>query len=459
MKNIEGFILNLLKQKQTKFSAISQYLDINTKNIRNLVESNNNINQAFAIQNSNILFPNSSQALSEKETLLIKQITPFANDSTLLLAQNKQVEIVSTVAANSLENGWFLVQNRTPKQIFFWQKQNDNIIGFEFSYINFLSELTANLNIKYKNSNVIISEGNRILMQNNNIKNITNYEKEINKNLQYPLSDWTIKYSYKEIIDNSFSIFIILTLVIIISIICLLAFFLYKELTKNLKLAKQQVSFVNQVSHELKTPLTNIRMYAEIMEDKAEFNSKEAKYLSIITSESKRLSRLIQNILNFNKEPQVNKSTFTIESVFSSIIDIFQPTLLADNMQINTTIDEACKGLEINSDKDIITQILGNFVSNAQKYAKKGKKIDIKASLNKTNNLQITVRDYGQGIDDNEMKNIFKPFYRVQSNITEGVSGTGIGLTISKQLAQKINAQIKAKNTNNGMQFSLIWNV
>jgi signal transduction histidine kinase len=83
-------------------------------------------------------------------------------------------------------------------------------------------------------------------------------------------------------------------------------------------------------------------------------------------------------------------------------------------------------------------------LSNAEKYAAQGKRVDIEAQA-VSGQIEIAVRDYGPGIAEKEMKMIFLPFYRVKSSITEGVSGTGIGLTIARQLAQRLQGEIASR--------------
>ena len=131
----------------------------------------------------------------------------------------------------------------------------------------------------------------------------------------------------------------------------------------------------------------------------------------------------------------------------------FKPILDAKSLQLNIiTLENDCI---VNTDEDCVMQILNNFLSNAEKYAFNGKQIDLSLTR-KEKQVTITVRDYGDGIANHLLKQIFEPFYRVNSSITEGVSGTGIGLTIAKQLANQIQGEIKVINQNPGMVFSLI---
>ena len=221
-----------------------------------------------------------------------------------------------------------------------------------------------------------------------------------------------------------------------------------------MRLAKQQVSFVGQVSHEFKTPLTNITLYSEMLSEYLEDEPAPIPdYLHIISAESKRLTRLVQNVLTFNKPNSVNIRSVDLTLLLKQIYHTFKPILAAKSLQLNITkLDSDCI---VNTDEDCVMQILNNFLSNAEKYAANGKQVDL-SLIKSGKQVIITVRDYGEGIANHLLKQIFEPFYRVNSSITEGVSGTGIGLTIANQLANQIHGEIKVINQNPGMAFSLI---
>ncbi|MNE85902.1 Sensor histidine kinase RcsC [compost metagenome] len=106
------------------------------------------------------------------------------------------------------------------------------------------------------------------------------------------------------------------------------------------------------------------------------------------------------------------------------------------------------------SDIDRLTQIINNLLSNAEKYATAGKQVDVQVECG-ADNVDIHVRDYGAGIAEKELRMIFLPFYRVKSGITEGVSGTGIGLTIAQQLAHSLGGEILVAQQSPGVRFTL----
>ncbi|MEH6454952.1 MAG: ATP-binding protein, partial [Cocleimonas sp.] len=105
-------------------------------------------------------------------------------------------------------------------------------------------------------------------------------------------------------------------------------------------------------------------------------------------------------------------------------------------------------------DPDILEQILNNLLSNVEKYASSGKRLDINSEI-KNNQFVVRIRDYGSGISRAERKHIFKPFYRIDDKITEGVSGTGIGLTIARQQAEYLGGSLEYIDVSEGACFEL----
>jgi signal transduction histidine kinase len=216
-----------------------------------------------------------------------------------------------------------------------------------------------------------------------------------------------------------------------------LAIYLYRESTREIREAMQRVTFVNQVSHELKTPLTNIRMYAELLEEQIpEETEKERGYLSIITSESRRLSRLIGNVLTFAREQRNGVSFNPIElmadEAIRSVLENFAPALKTKGIEVET--DLRCRRPAL-IDRDILEQVLSNLVSNVEKYGAEGKLLKVESKRN-GEELLLTVRDHGPGIPKSLREKVWKPFFRASNKLTDGVSGTGIGLSIVRTLAK-----------------------
>jgi signal transduction histidine kinase len=217
-----------------------------------------------------------------------------------------------------------------------------------------------------------------------------------------------------------------------------LALLYFRENSREIRVAQQRVSFVNQVSHELKTPLTNIRLYAEMARGRAEERDDVAsvRQLAVVESETARLSRLIQNVLNFaNKKRDcltVTEKSVDLAAVIGRLADQWKPVLDKRGIAVEVSVPER---LEVQTDPDAVEQILGNLLSNAEKYAVDGHWVGIEAMALEGDRVTVAVADHGPGIPVSKQEAVFEPFERLRSDLREGVSGTGIGLTISRELA------------------------
>ena len=232
-------------------------------------------------------------------------------------------------------------------------------------------------------------------------------------------------------------------------------FWLYRESTRDLRQAAERVSFVNQVSHELKTPLTNVRLYADLLEDHvAPDDAVGQQRLGVLVSESQRLSRLITNILTFARR---DKGRLTIHRVAGCLDDAVRAVLVqfgpgfADSSTSVTFIAGAPGRVLL--DVDAVCQMLGNLLSNVEKYAA-GRDVEIKTNREGSEAI-VTVHDQGPGIPEAERERIFEPFVRLQGHAHEGVPGTGIGLSIARDLARMHGGDLRVENTERGACFRL----
>lgn len=224
-----------------------------------------------------------------------------------------------------------------------------------------------------------------------------------------------------------------------------LAWLYFRESSREIRVAHQRVSFVNQVSHELKTPLTNIRLYAEMARSRAEDREDAAsvRQLQVVESETARLSRLIQNVLNFARKQRdrltVLVKPVNLAEVVSRLASHWRPIL--DKRGITLEL-EAPEHAAVETDADAVEQVVGNLLSNAEKYAAEGKWVRLSLQPTEEGAWRIVVEDRGPGIPSGKQEQVFEPFERLRSDLREGVSGTGIGLTISRELAQLLGGTL-----------------
>ena len=434
INNIKLSIESLLNQRISYLNSLALQIDNNYAKAEYLLGTEADIKNIFIINKNRILF------LSDfDDSQWHKLVESIALDNSVLLHQQDHTEQFQP------SSGWYQIYNH----LIYWTIQSDNIIGFELSNIKFSFDTINLLDKQVFADNFRLSDGDKQIYSNGE-----KFDNEISIVLDYPLQNWHLTYYYPS--PNLVNLYLLgagvigLFLIVLLGLIC----YAYREYSRTLRLAKQQVSFVGQVSHEFKTPLTNITLYSEMLSEYLEDEPTPVpEYLHIIRAESKRLTRLVQNVLTFNKPSRLNIKPVNLTILIRQIYLTFKPILDAKSLQLNIiTLENDCI---VNTDEDCVMQILNNFLSNAEKYAFNGKQIDLSLTR-KEKQVTITVRDYGDGIANHLLKQIFEPFYRVNSSITEGVSGTGIGLTIAKQLANQIRGEIKVINQNPGMVFSLI---
>ncbi|MBF0226451.1 MAG: HAMP domain-containing histidine kinase [Desulfobacterales bacterium] len=213
---------------------------------------------------------------------------------------------------------------------------------------------------------------------------------------------------------------------------------------KNMIEAMQKSTFVSNVSHELKTPLTSIRMYAELLiENRIKDESKKKDYLKVIVDESHRLTRLVNNILDFSRlernSKKYNLSKFNLIEFLSVIIKNYK--LPAQKAGVSLIGKFPSQEIIVNIDRDALEQSLINLIDNALKYASMGKKIDVEAKI-KDNFCKIKVMDRGPGIPIAFREKIFEKFQRINNSLTSGIPGTGLGLSIAKKLMQDLNGNL-----------------
>jgi signal transduction histidine kinase len=210
--------------------------------------------------------------------------------------------------------------------------------------------------------------------------------------------------------------------------------------------ARQRVSFVNQVSHELKTPLTNIRLYLDLLRTaRPRPEQREKAYLDVISSESERLTRLIHNVLSFARKDRRDAPRpreLDWDETVAESLECFKPAFLEKGIELSFEphgSGTACV------DPDWARQIIGNLVSNAEKYAAGGKLVRVESG-SRDGLVWARVRDSGPGIPRGEAERAFKPFVRLSRAVDEGASGSGLGLPISRDLARAHGGDILLEN-------------
>jgi signal transduction histidine kinase len=233
-----------------------------------------------------------------------------------------------------------------------------------------------------------------------------------------------------------------------------------KTLSAKLKELNEIKSFfVSSVSHELKTPLTSIKLFSEILRNSNQLPGKQEEYLSIIEGESDRLTRLINNVLDFAKIEkgikEYNFSEVDLVLIIKNVLRMMQYQLKMHSF--TTTESYACIECPIFADKDAVIEACVNIISNAIKYSDSKKSLQV--SLKTCDDVVLlSFRDEGIGIPEEKLPEIFEPYIRVKSVVALHAGGTGLGLSIVKHImtAHKGRIEVQSK-VGEGSTFSLIF--
>lgn len=233
-----------------------------------------------------------------------------------------------------------------------------------------------------------------------------------------------------------------------------------RDLSREKRLARLQTDFTSNVTHELKTPITSIYLFAEsIYLDKLKSRSEEKEYLSIIMKESERLKRMINNILEHSKMEKGKQDYYFVETNLSAMIKsvILEMNYWFEEKQINVQM-ELEEDIRLEIDEEKIKQAFGNLISNAIKYSEENKTIKINL-FQESDNTVLEIEDEGVGIPKDQQSKIFEKFYRVGQKETESISGTGLGLTVVKEIVEAHKGKIIVDSKpGKGSKFSIILN-
>jgi len=235
---------------------------------------------------------------------------------------------------------------------------------------------------------------------------------------------------------------------------------MYRLGTRQLELARQQQDFVSAVSHELKTPLTSIRMYGEILREGWAGEDKKREYYDYIYSESERLSRLIGNVLQLARmtrnDLEADCQVVPVGELLDNIRSRISSQIERAGFRLELDCDDADAAERVIVDGDFFTQIIINLVDNALKFAANADNRTISLSCRRLpNEMVFGIRDYGPGIPRDQLRKVFKLFYRANNELTRETIGTGIGLALVRQLATAMEARVDVNNRQPGVEFQL----
>ncbi|MGC9512376.1 MAG: PAS domain S-box protein [Fidelibacterota bacterium] len=220
--------------------------------------------------------------------------------------------------------------------------------------------------------------------------------------------------------------------------------FILRDVTKEREIDRMKTDFVSSVSHELRTPLTSIMGFSNTILRKEKMpEDMKKEFIEIIYNESKRLARLIEDVLSISKI-ESGKITFemkplNLDEVIQDAVTIYRTQ--AEDKQIELTYEKDEKLPEILGDRDAMSQVIVNLISNALKFTPTKGNIDVRLK-HKDGQIVLDVEDNGMGIPKNEQDKIFQKFYRIHRPGTQ-IQGTGLGLSIVMEIIEKHKGKIE----------------
>ena len=221
----------------------------------------------------------------------------------------------------------------------------------------------------------------------------------------------------------------------------------FNKMTRGLKSTENlQKEFINNVSHEIKTPVSSIEGFAKFLKDKNLTDEEREEYANIIIEEAKRLENLTGKILKLsklnNQEIITNKQEIEVAEQIRKAISLLEPKWSKKDIKINVSLEEKI----FLGDEDLIFQVWVNIIDNAIKFSNEGESIDIKV-YEKDGNINVEIKDHGIGMKEEELEKVYDRFYQIDRSHSK--EGSGLGLAIVKRIVELSEGKIEIKSKEN----------
>lgn len=213
------------------------------------------------------------------------------------------------------------------------------------------------------------------------------------------------------------------------------------DITHEKAIQRRNAEFVSSVSHEMKTPLASVRAYVELLADgDAEDEATREEFLGVIHSQTERLQRLIDNLLNLSRIEagvvNVNKAPRSLNELLEEAVNLLQPAAAHKKMELITDLSPLYLG--VLADRDTLLQAAINLVSNALKYTPEGGRVTVRSRL-ADDSVEFEVQDTGVGLSPEDKLKVFEKFYRVKKD-QQMAAGTGLGLPLVKHIVEDVHS-------------------
>jgi signal transduction histidine kinase len=226
--------------------------------------------------------------------------------------------------------------------------------------------------------------------------------------------------------------------------------FLVREVRRN----EQHDSFINAVTHELKTPIASIRLYLETLQTRAVDDARRKEFYGLMLSDTDRLLGTVEQVLKAGQAAQKGAEHQRVEVEFDGLVrECMELVRTRHHLQENALRYESPaqngNGAYVRGDPEELRTAVSNLIDNAVKYS--GSQVDVVVRVGSDEkNVVLQVRDRGVGISSEELKRIFKRFYRVSNRSLAQVKGTGLGLFIVRSIARKHGGKVFAESAGEG---------
>ena len=223
------------------------------------------------------------------------------------------------------------------------------------------------------------------------------------------------------------------------------------QLRRQQQLARLRTEFVSGVSHELRTPLAQIRWFAELLHlGKLRTEEERERSAGIIDQEARRLTYLVENVLNFSRSEKgtnrISPSPADLDHEIQDVIELFAPLARARKMILATNLDAHAV---VTLDRDALRQILLNLLDNAAKYGPAGQTITVGSEIS-GGIARIWVEDQGPGIPHEDRRRVWDPYVRLNRSAESATGGSGIGLSVVRELVELHGGRTRAEGTPSG---------
>jgi len=248
----------------------------------------------------------------------------------------------------------------------------------------------------------------------------------------------------------------ILLLAVIISGVVLNTIFLVREIRRN----EQHDAFINAVTHELKTPVASIRLYLETLLTRQVDEQKRDEFYRIMLDDSGRLLHTIEQVLRTGRlgasHPILSLAEINVNQLLQECVERAR-TL--HSLPVDAVRFEPVNRFTIEGDPDEVRSAVSNLIDNAVKYSGSNVKVTVDAVSDDGRFVEIRVRDEGAGIPKDELKRIFRRFYRIPGPLAARLKGTGLGLFIVRSVAKRHGGQVWAESAGPGHGSTFVFKV